>query len=333
MLLPMRDLLNRTIQVLSTAICAACCLAIPGVCHAQAYTPLSTLAALPTSSLNHMHIKLTMMYGGMSLESSVILSTDSASVNHQAFESFRREGFDYTHDEYVIPQEEPGGFRSPIVRPIAATECATLLDALVALPEVADGGLDSNPRMSLSILRADGTPVECFESILDPVNAASALFAMKAAVQTSRSARLELERLGCSHGYLSAQVPTLVSTSVLRVEFSGARRAPQLGDNMFRCKVRVRNISNQTIAAPLRLVLSTSAPLATIEPRSGNTCRTYPLGAEYFVLPVGSGLAKNSWVDVDLIIHNPQLDKLDMSYVMPGGGEATPRVFQGAGDL
>ncbi len=306
----------------------------PGQAQAQTYTAFLVFSRMTTKELATCQFKLTrnVLVVDSVPPPTYMFATSMAVVDLHAFYSFQRRGFSYISDYMETANTQPDAFVSPKVTVLTARELRAAIAAVSVLSGVVDGGVDSSAELSFSLLQKSGGTAHCFESLLDAANATLLLSALKVALVANAPAYDALAEVACSNRWLGPTNASLLSSSEVRITVTEPRRNRSAGDERFNGSVTVTNVSSRTLLPPLFLVLGNKDCLVTLLGKSGCTCMIKPSGAPYLILPIGSGLARNTRVTLPLAFENPLGNPIELTYLAPGNLDVSPRVFQGTGE-
>lgn len=270
-------------------------------CEAQGLSPYSAFQGLTQSELGTVQVKITTVgthFKGM-------YTVASCATGHTAdlgvFRPFYRPQFQHF---YSLDLGNPPSFTA------STAELAALIDSVGTLAGVTDGDVDLNGAISfaLSVVKSGTTKV--FEAVLDTTNCKLLYGRILGALSTNVAGTELIGRQACSFGLLPGTSKTDV-TSQVSIRTRGFRR--NRGSGQFVGKVRVTNISGQSIASPIILTFRPDENIS-LASRDGYTCAVFPAGAPFQILSTVGALGPGQHVDVFLRFDNPDADQIQLNF-------------------
>jgi hypothetical protein len=269
-------------------------------------SPYSVFEEMSSVELGTAEVKFTYGIPFSSGLASAIITPTGHTPDIAEYRYYRRWAFDYVSD------------RNAIVYPVSVTEIEQLIDDVSSLSGVTAGDVGEGAgALSFSLLNVVDDTTYVFESLVSPADASS-LFAASIGALQDADAKAKLSLMACLLGASPPGVPTDVTDQV-EIELQGFRLDHTTG--LFVTNLKVTNISDSTLTAPLSLALNVGpSPVRIQEPLpAGVTCELNPPGRGYFDLPVGSGLAPSDSVEVVLKVGNPNRDVITVNPVLYSG--------------
>ena len=280
-------------------------LAIPAEASGQAFSSYAHFDSLTAAQAGAVRVKLTHVGVHDAGWNSLVLGASSGGIGVQPFAAYYRPQFVYEKD-----------MMRPIDAHVTAAEIEALIDSIATLPAITAGDVDSRAAVSFSLVDTLGAG-HGFEAIVSEASGEALVGKVLAALAGNAVAARAVRECACSFAILPGTPAARVSPTV---SVSGFRRV--LGTNDFVATVRVSNTTGSTLAAPVVLVPGIAGMGVRMRSEDGWTCKVYPLGEPYVVLPVGPpGLANGATVTIKLTISNPDHNQLEVG----------PSVFAGPG--
>jgi len=241
---------------------------------------------------------------------SVLFLGPQAVADTTAFKDFQRPGFSYLSD--VKNANQPLRLFN-----LSSGGISALMDSIATLPEVTDGNIDLDAKLSLSMFRRnDSGATRGFEAMVSLETGTQLLSKMVVAANEA-GATLVIRDLACVLGMTSPLEPNDV-TSQVRVR-TGPMHLDQV-HGRFTTTVQVDNISATSIPGPVSIILN-EGPRVVLQNPSGYTCRLGSPGPTYFDLDIGTALDPGETATLTVTIAENDSPKLQLS----------PRVVCGPG--
>lgn len=280
-------------------------LAIPAEASGKAFSSYSHFDSLTGAQAGAVRIKLTHVGVHDSGWNTLVLGASSGGIGVQPFAAYYRSQFVYEKD-----------MMRPVEAHVTAAEIEKLIDSVGTLPSIAAGGIDSRAAVSFSLADTLGVG-HGFEAIVSESNGETLVGKVLSALAGNPVAARAVRECACRFAILPGTPPDRVSPSVSVSEF---RRVPGTSDYVAMAKVR--NTTGSTLPAPVVLVPGVAGMGVRLRSEDGWTCKVYPLGQPYVMLPVGrAGLANGKTVTIKLTVSNPDHNRLELD----------PSVFAGPG--
>ena len=301
--------------VLKSAVMVALALFIAGAtmssinATAQVLTPYSEFQQMSLAQLDSLQGRVTFVGPHLKGVRSVGFTATGHSFDATPFVPFYRMAF----REYYS-----GDFDGPRMFAASDQQLRALIDSVGTLTSITAGGVDSGGYVSFALMKSTGGVAKVFEAIVDTGNGRRLLATMVAALNGTPLGQAQLSDFACAVDMLPSVTPRDASGDV-SIRLRGVRRDRPTGQ--FVGTVTVTNTSGQTLSVPTILVLRAEGNVE-IANASGRTCRIYPTGSSYIVLPVGAGLAPSAHVDVVTRFSNPDGEQIKLT---------AARVFSGSG--
>lgn len=291
--------------VVTRGCLALALLSIPAAASGQAFSSYSHFDSLAGAQAGAVRVKLTHVGVHDAGWNTLVLGAGISGIGVQPFAAYYRPQFVYEKD-----------MMRPIEAHVTAAEIEALIDSIATLPAITAGGVDARAAVSFSLVDTLGAG-HGFEAIVSEANGEAlvgkALSALSGNVAAARAVRECACRFAMLPGTPAARVSPTVSVS-------GFRRV--LGTSDYVATVKVSNTTGSTLTAPVVLVPGITGMGVRLRAEDGWTCKAYPLGEPYVVLPVGpAGLANGATVTIKLTITNPGHNRLEVG----------PSVFAGPG--
>jgi hypothetical protein len=271
------------------------------------FDPFSTFASLSPQDREKVVVKLTPLEDS---PKSVLFLGPQAVADTTAFKDFQRPGFSYLSD--VKNANQPLRLFN-----LSSGGISALMDSIATLPEVTDGNIDLDAKLSLSMFRRnDSGATRGFEAMVSLETGTQLLSKMVVAANEA-GATLVIRDLACVLGMTSPLEPNDV-TSQVRV-----RTRPMHLDQVhgrFTTTVQVDNISATSIPGPVSIILN-EGPRVVLQNPSGYTCRLGSPGPTYIDLDIGTALDPGETATLTVTIAENDSPKLQLS----------PRVVCGPG--
>jgi hypothetical protein len=271
------------------------------------FDPFSDFASLSPSEREKIVVKLTPL--DQSPKAVLFLGAQGV-VDTTAFKSFRRLGFSYLSDTKNAVQ--------PLRQfSLNGGSISSILDSVATLPEVTDGNVDANPRLSFGLFRrTDAGVMRGFEAMLNQDSGASLLSKIHGTAEDAGAGTV-VDDLACVLGMTPETGPEDV-THLVRIS-TGAFHLDHI-HGRFVATVRVVNLSGTPLPAPVSLILN-EGPRVVLQHPSGYTCRLGTPGPTYFDLDVGETMDPGESAVLTLTVAQNDPPKLTLS----------PKVVSGPG--
>lgn len=280
-------------------------LAIPAEASGQAFSSYSHFDSLTGAQAGAIRIKLTHVGVHDSGWNTLVLGASSGGIGVQPFAAYYRSQFVYEKD-----------MMRPIEAHVTAAEIEALIDSIATLPAITAGGIDSRTAVSFSLVDTLGAG-HGFEAIMSEANGEALVGKALSALAGNAVAARAVRECACSFAILPGTPAARVSPTV---SVSGFRKV--LGTSDYVATAKVTNSTGHTLPAPVVLVPGVAGMGVRLRSEDGWTCKIYPLGQPYVVLPVGpTGLANGATVTIKLTVSNPGHNRLEVGpSVLAGPG-------------
>lgn len=276
-------------------VAAGLCLVVVLCSAASAEDRLSfsAFASMSTGDLDSLQVKCTSVLPRFGAIPTFVITAQGHAHDLTLFRPFYREGFAgfYTSD-----------FAPPIAIALSTTTLASLIDSLEVLPGVTDGGVDSLPCLSFALCNIVDGETKVFESMLDLANAQAAFRHLRQAASDAGATERTIDEYACAFGMRTDSPPSNVTGSV-GLSFGGIRR-DRHGVDRFVQRVKLKNTSQQSIVAPIWLVLMPAGNVDLAQP-TGITCLVDPRGSGYLKALSSGSLAPNQTIEISIPLTNP----------------------------
>jgi hypothetical protein len=290
-------------------------------CAAQQYTQFSRFDEMTPGELVTLQLKLS--YLGIQykpLQSIVIVTGgQNNKVDLDLFVPFRRTGYEYLNDD------------DPVVLEVTPDQFSALIDSVKSLPGVTDGGADSGGWDSFMLVNALEDSLFGFEAIVGGIDGSALLVRMRTAFHEAKGVTRVRGDLRAEEDVVrrinSWACPRLFPQNI-RTEVTGAVAIKLLGigsdqlSNAFVARLRVQNISNDQIAAPLAVVLYEAAGVQILN-SDGTVCLTHAGGWDYFEMPLSGPLKPGQAIERAVRFANTEQFPIEIA----------PRAYAGPGEL
>jgi hypothetical protein len=230
--------------------------------------------------------------------------------------------------EYLDPSYDPGLVDLSPRETFRASEAElhAMLDSIATVAALTDELQDDRPLLSLVLaITVKGKPKR-FEAVLNTTNTRLLLGRMRGALRSNAEADRVLADLACGFGMLTEATP-VEATSQLAIKYDDGRHADRSRE--LSTRVRLTNMSDQAIRAPIYLVIALKGSGVRVTNLSGYTCQPLRMGAPpvllgtpYIRLPVTLALAPSGTIECLVDFHVDDFQPV----------EFVARVFSGSGD-
>jgi hypothetical protein len=267
--------------------------AAPAVAPAPTgFTPYSYFRSLAPAGLARLQVRLTYLGPRIREFPSVAFSLPGDTLDMQLARFYRRTGFDYG--------AHPRGL---ITCRITPQELKAAIDSIATLADVTDGDVDSLALFSFALVDTAGGSPRCFEAILNEASGLGLVERMGAALKGNGRAASVLAGIGCGLKLVPSDPPGEVTGLVAAMlgGFTFDATTRRVG-----CRLRVLNVSGDSIPGPLVVVLKTRPGSVTVLDADGSTCRVYDPGCPYVLLPLERALAPGAAVERLVQFGNPR---------------------------
>jgi hypothetical protein len=301
---------------------------LTGTALSQTYSSYSDFAIMSQAELACVQIKITSLFMIRRATPSILIVPPGKIPNITQFQPFRRSGYGYGNDTYVID-----GVLYPTVVEVYTTEIENIIDIVGTLPDITSGSIDSVGYTSFAILYSGVDTTLCFEKIVNKLNGRELFAVLREALQNNQYAILQLIRFACFTNLLQDFVATDFTENV-DIAMSGLRLDSTSDPSpQFVGTIKLTNKTGATLLPPVSLILATRNPSVRLIHPDGYTCKLLPFSSPYINLPVGAGLANNQSVEITVRFYNPNMVKIDLRWRWKGKTtEFFPRVIAGPGE-
>jgi len=271
---------------------------------AQSFSSYATFQSMSNFRLPGLQIKFSYLGAQRQRIVTRLIVANGSPVGVHQFLPYRRTGYGYGTDDDSLR----------VVRVPTAT-LRSILNEVGMIPGVADGGVDADGWLSYAMVDTIDGSIG-FESILDDENGRALFAALARALANDPAAARVLDHLACRLDLRDLIVAADV-TGATSVTLSGVRY-----DHLkqrFVGTLRLTNTGPTTLQAPLSVAFDGLLRIDVLG-ATGTTCRSLPGGSPYVNVLAAGSLAPGSFVESTVYFDNPDLDPIEVTLRVLGGG-------------
>jgi hypothetical protein len=279
-----------------------------GSAAAQVVAPFSFFQSRSAEQMARLQIRIT--YVGPKTRSfpSLALSLPGDTLDPNLPRYYHRPKFKYPDTSIGL-----------VVCPITTPQLKAALDSVATLPDVVDGDVDSLALFSFAMVDTSGGEPHWFESILDETSGMQLVSRMAEALRDNPRAASAMATIACG---LRVQSPDLEGEVTKLLAVTLARITPEGSLRRLTARLRVVNMSRDTIPGPLVVVLETRPAGVRVVDADGYTCRVFYPGCPFVLIRLENPLAPRAVAEREVRFENPRQQNIRIA----------PRVFMGLAD-